>query len=126
VSGAAGIAATEALGITEPLPRSAASVGLLGYTERAIVTAILSGMESSVAEDLPALYRAVLDRVAELEATGDRIEARRIRAEAIRIYSRAWNQRAQRRLQSLLRRTYVRSVEVKGARGAARGFSTTV
>jgi hypothetical protein len=55
-------------------------------------------------EELPALYRAVLDRVAELEATGQRDLANRVRAEAIRIYSRSWGDRARRRLETLLRR----------------------
>ena len=82
-------------------------------------------MESNVAEELPTLYRAVLDRVAELEAAGDRTWARQVRTEAIRIYSRAWNDRAQRRLANLLRRTYTRNVEVKAASRSAPEFSTT-
>ena len=36
---------------------------------------------NSLAEELPALYRAILDRVAELEADGHRVEAARVRAE---------------------------------------------
>ena len=52
----------------------------------------------SAAEELPALYRAVLDRVAELEAAGERDLANRVRAEATRIYSRAWDDRARREL----------------------------
>ena len=58
----------------------------------------------SAAEDLPALYRAVLDRVATLEAIGQRELANHIRANAIKIYSRAWDERAQRELEGLLRR----------------------
>lgn len=58
----------------------------------------------SAAEELPALYRAVLDRVAELEAGGDRELAKRVRAEATRIYSRSWDDRARRNLEQLLRR----------------------
>jgi hypothetical protein len=57
----------------------------------------------SASEELPALYRAVLDRVAQLEAR-DRDLANRVRAEAIRIYSRAWDERARRELLALLRR----------------------
>lgn len=57
---------------------------------------------NSLAEELPALYRAILDRVAELEAEGRRTEAARIRSDATRIYSRAWDQRARRRLEALL------------------------
>ncbi len=59
---------------------------------------------NSLAEDLPALYRAILDRVAELELAGRRVEARQMRTEATRIYSRAWDERARQRLEALLRR----------------------
>ena len=59
--------------------------------------------QNSPAEELPALYRAILDRVAELEAGGDRSEAARVRATATRIYSRAWDERARRGLTALLR-----------------------
>jgi hypothetical protein len=58
----------------------------------------------SASEELPALYRAVLDRVAQLEASRDRALANRIRAEATHIYSRAWDERARRELVALLRR----------------------
>jgi hypothetical protein len=56
------------------------------------------------AEELPALYRSVLDRVGQLEASGQRELARLVRAEAIRIYSKSWNMRAKRDLEALLRR----------------------
>lgn len=58
---------------------------------------------TSPAEELPALYRAILDRVAELEAGGERATAGRVRREATAAYSRAWDERARRRLLSLLR-----------------------
>lgn len=58
----------------------------------------------SRAEDLPSLYRAILDRVAELEAAGKRSEATRVRRDATTAYSRAWDDRARRELESLLRR----------------------
>jgi hypothetical protein len=58
----------------------------------------------SASEELPDLYRAVLDRVAELEASRQRELANRIRAEAIHIYSRAWDERARRELLALIRR----------------------
>jgi hypothetical protein len=54
-----------------------------------------------VAEVLPGLYRAVLDAVADLEAIGRRREAAAIRAEGTRVYSRAWNADAARRLIAL-------------------------
>jgi hypothetical protein len=58
----------------------------------------------SASEELPALYRAVLDRVAELEAAHERDLANQVRADAIHIYSRAWDERARRELLALLRR----------------------
>jgi hypothetical protein len=59
---------------------------------------------NSAAEELPALYRAVLDLVAVLEASGQRDLAGRIRAHATRIYSKSWDVRAKRDLTALLRR----------------------
>ena len=58
----------------------------------------------SAAEELPGLYRAVLDRVGELEASGRRDLANAVRAEATRIYSRAWDDQARKGLLALLRR----------------------
>jgi hypothetical protein len=58
----------------------------------------------TASEELPALYRAILDRVAELDASGRRELANLVRAEATRIYSRSWDDRARRNLQALLRR----------------------
>lgn len=72
----------------------------------------------SAAEELPDLYRAVLDRIAQIDAAGQRSAGYRIRSEAIRIYSRAWDDRARRRLQELLRQAgdkeTVRSRPVRG------------
>lgn len=59
---------------------------------------------ASVAEDLPELYRAILDRVAELERVGARPTAGRIRAQATRAYSKAWDESARRLLLGLLAR----------------------
>jgi len=56
------------------------------------------------AEELPSLYRAILDRVAALEAIGQRSDAVQIRRDATRAYSRAWDERARRELEALLRR----------------------
>jgi hypothetical protein len=61
---------------------------------------------NSPSEELPGLYRAILDRVAGLEANGDRAEAARVRTAATRAYSRAWDDRARRQLEALLRRAY--------------------
>lgn len=57
--------------------------------------------ELPVAEVLPGLYRAVLDAIANLEARNRRPEAAAIRAEATRVYSRAWTPDAARRLRAL-------------------------
>jgi hypothetical protein len=57
-----------------------------------------------VSEVLPGLYRAVLDAVANLESRQRRREAAEIRAEATRVYSRAWTADAARRLRALLAR----------------------
>ena len=59
---------------------------------------------ASVAEELPDLYRAILERVAVLERIGTRAEAGRIRAEATRAYSNAWDEAARRLLVGLLAR----------------------
>lgn len=61
----------------------------------------------SAAEELPALYRALLDRVAQLDANRQRSAGLRLRAEATRIYSRAWDDRARRELEALLQRSGV-------------------
>ena len=58
----------------------------------------------SPAERLPALYRAILDSVAELERRGERLGASQFRTEAIQAYSRSWDAAGRRRLESILRR----------------------
>jgi hypothetical protein len=61
-----------------------------------------SESSASVAEDLPELYREILDRVADLERIGARSEAARIRADATRAYSNSWDEGARKVLTSLL------------------------
>jgi hypothetical protein len=79
-------------------------------------------MESnSPAEELPALYRAILDRVAVLEAAGERAQAAQLRTDAREAYSRAWDERARRRLETLLRR----SERAPGAERSRRRSSRT-
>jgi hypothetical protein len=74
------------------------------------------------AEELPGLYRAILDRVAELEAAGERQEAARVRSAATRAYSRAWDDRARRELEGLVRRaTKPTTSERQLGRGTRRG-----
>ena len=81
---------------------------------------------NSPAEDLPTLYRAILDRVALLEAAGERAEAARVRSQATSAYSRAWDARARRELEGLLRRA-ARPTEAEAilGRGAPRRVSRT-
>jgi hypothetical protein len=56
---------------------------------------------TSVASELPELYRAVLERIRSLELTGRRREGHLIRRDAIAAYSRAWDDVAFRRLEQL-------------------------
>jgi hypothetical protein len=58
----------------------------------------------TLAEDLPEIYRAILDRVADLERIGARAEAGRIRVAATKAYSDAWDESARRHLLRLLAR----------------------
>ena len=50
------------------------------------------------AEDMPVLYRVILDRVAELERS-DRPAAARVRRAAIRAYSTSWDRTQYRELE---------------------------
>ena len=59
---------------------------------------------STPAEELPGLYRAILERVAELELIGERPEAGRIRMLATDAYSNAWDENGRNRLLALLGR----------------------
>jgi hypothetical protein len=63
-------------------------------------------MESpaSPADELPALYREILDGLAPLERSPLRPEALRIRARASRIYAQTWSDQGRKSLQNLLRR----------------------
>lgn len=74
---------------------------------------------ASIAEDLPELYRTILDRVADLERVGSRAEAGHIRVSATRAYSNAWDASAQRVLVGLL----VRADSRLDAPSRARGWS---
>jgi hypothetical protein len=62
------------------------------------------GTLTTPAEDLPALYRSILDGVANLERVGQHREAALIRTEATRIYSTSWDDKARRRLHHIHRR----------------------
>lgn len=60
--------------------------------------------QTSPAEDLPALYRAILDGIADLERAGQHQEAALIRTEATRVYSTSWDEGGRRRLLQIRRR----------------------
>lgn len=60
--------------------------------------------ETSPAEDLPALYRSILDGVADLELAGQHREAALIRTEATAVYSTSWDEGGRRRLLHIRRR----------------------
>lgn len=67
---------------------------------------MLAGMESqtSSAEEFPALYRSILDGIADLERGGQRREAMLLRREARDAYSASWDERGRRRLTLIGRR----------------------
>lgn len=79
----------------------------------------VSEPSATVAEDLPELYREILDRVADLEKIGARSDAARIRAGATRAYSNAWDESARRVLIALIARA---DRSVSGA-SRSRGWS---
>jgi hypothetical protein len=58
----------------------------------------------SPSEELPALYRAILDGIADLERIGEHREAALIRSEATRVYSTSWDEGGRRRLTQIRRR----------------------
>ncbi len=72
----------------------------------------------TVAEDLPELYRAILDRVEQLEGVGQRLEAGQIRVAATEVYSVAWDEGARGRLSNLL----VRADRALSGRPVHRGW----
>lgn len=94
----------------------------MGYFEWVRERRILPTMDpKSAAEEFPALYRALLDRVAQIDASGQRSVGYRIRSEATRIYSRAWDDRGRRGLEALLRRAVAKeSVQRRPVRGTPR------
>lgn len=74
---------------------------------------------STPADDLPGLYRTILDRVAELEGIGERVHAGRIRMAATEAYSDAWNESGRNRMLGLM----VRADRVIAGRDRPRGWT---
>ncbi|HSW41219.1 MAG TPA: hypothetical protein VLM76_01780, partial [Patescibacteria group bacterium] len=54
-----------------------------------------------IAETLPRVYRRVLDAVGHLQQLGDRREASRVRAAAIKIYAGSWDATSYRQLEEM-------------------------
>ena len=67
-------------------------------------TVAVEAAPSTPADDLPGLYRDILDRVAVLEQIGERAQAGRIRMAATQAYSEAWNEVGRGRLLGLIGR----------------------
>ena len=109
-------------------PHRRGPVGRLGYFARDHRRPWWVAMETYAwAEELPALYRQILDRVALLESAGDRAGAARVRVAATKAYSRAWDDRARRELEALLRRAQrptaaERMLGRRTGRATGRGF----
>lgn len=80
---------------------------------------------ASPAEELPGLYRAILERVAELEQRGQRPEATRIRLDATQTYSGAWDQAGRRGLIALIARADRALGGEANGRGGARTRTRT-
>ncbi len=78
-----------AAGTTRPFPRALHPATLRSVDDR------------TPAEELPELYRAVLDVVVRLEHAGRREAAWRIRRDALRTYSTRWDAKGRRSLERL-------------------------
>jgi hypothetical protein len=76
------------------------------------------------ADDLPELYRAVLDALARLESAGDRNAAFDLRTRAHRTYATRWDEGGRRALQKIAREADARLAP--GRRNAARKLAPGV
>lgn len=102
-----------ARGTTRPFRRTGAGSTLRPMDDR------------TPAEDLPSLYRAVLDTVARLEHVGEREVAWTIRRDALAAYSTRWDERGRRSLEKLNREARHRlAVSPRAAASAALSAST--
>ncbi len=67
------------------------------------------GTDLALAEYLPVLYRVALDSLDELARAGGRTEAARLRVAAARAYSRAWDDKCRRTLETVVVDAHVAS-----------------
>jgi hypothetical protein len=81
--------------------------------------------EQTPAEELPTLYRAVLETVARLERAGERAYAWELRRKALKTYSTRWDESGRRSLQRLDREGHVRLATMHPAEARARALSAS-
>jgi len=77
------------------------------------------------AEELPTLYRSVLETVARLERAGDRSFAFELRQKALRTYSTRWDDGGRRALARLDRDGHSRLEAARRADARGRALSTS-
>ena len=85
---------------------------------------LLSMDDQTPAEELPTLYRAVLETVARLERAGERSFAFEIRRKALRTYSTRWDEGGRRVLMRLDRDAQARLDAIPHAVVRATGLAT--
>jgi hypothetical protein len=68
----------------------------------------------TIAETLPRAYRQVLDALARLEALGVRREAAQLRSQAIRAYSKSWDEKCHEQLALILAQAELLTAERLG------------
>lgn len=77
------------------------------------------------AEELPTLYRSVLETVARLERLGERSFAWDVRRRALKTYSTRWDEPGRRSLEKLDREAQARLTATRRAGARSTGLATT-